>query len=220
MTGRAGSMRSRVRGAWSAVVVVAWTALAPGSGQAAAQARTTPPDPLEQAWAAFERGDLEQGGEALEAALPTLAPARATEVIQLLADLERVGPDAAQALATAATASHRGQADEARAGLDSALVRVPREDRGPLLDRAAGLALAQGDSAAATTHLRALVDDHGDGPYGPEALLALARLRAAAPDGLDEARALLTRLIVERPQAAVVPAARRELERLGRGGRP
>jgi tetratricopeptide (TPR) repeat protein len=193
-------------------------ALAPGASQAAAQARPTPPDPLERA--AFERGDLEQGGEALAAALPTLAPARATEVIQLLADLERVGPDAAQALTTAAAANHRGQAEEARAALDSALVQVPREDREPVLVRAAGLALAQGDSAAATTHLRALVEDHGDGPYGPEALLALARLRAAAPDGLDEARALLTRLIVERPQAAVVPAARRELERLGRGGRP
>lgn len=216
MSRRAGR---RTRLAWPAFAAAALLGPAASGHPLGAQDRVQPPDPLERAWAHFERGDLDQGREALEGALAVLAPVRATHVIQLLADLERVGPDAAQVLAAAAAASHRGNSDDARVALDSALTRLPREDLAPVLDRVAGVALAQGDSAAATAHLRALVEDHGDGPYGAEAMLALARLRAAAPGGLDEARALLTRLIVERPQAAVVPAARRELERLGREGR-
>jgi TolA-binding protein len=105
-----------------------------------------------------------------------------------------------------------------RGRLEDALETVPPRDRAPLRERAAQLSLAQGDTTTAERHLRALVDQHAEAAEAPEAWLALARLRAADPAGIDEARALLERLILERPQAAVVPAARRELQRLGSGG--
>ena len=61
-----------------------------------------------------------------------------------------------------------------------------------------------------------LIDD--DAPEVGEAALALARYRAASSDGVAAAIALLEELITSRPNAAVVPDARLELERLrGRG---
>jgi hypothetical protein len=154
----------------------------------------------------------------LRASLPGLAPVRATEVIQFLAVVDRVGPAAGTALARAQGAVHHGRPAEARAGLEAALTEVPAVDRAPLLDRAAGLGLEQGDTAAAEAHLRRLIGEHAESPETPEAMLRLARVRATRPEGVAEARALLRRLILERPQAAVVPAARRELQRLGREG--
>jgi len=45
----------------------------------------------------------------------------------------------------------------------------------------------------------------------------LARYRARTPDGVEQAIAILEELITTRPNAAVVPDARVELEKL-RGG--
>jgi hypothetical protein len=179
---------------------------------------TGPGSQLERAWLLFAEGETEEGRAALESALPNLAPGRATEVIQLLAALARVGPVAGEALARSAAALHQGRPSEARAAVDGALAAVPHGDRPPLLHRAARLALDQADTLAATERLATLVDDHAASPEAPEAMLWLARLTATDPARVDEARALLRRLIIERPQAAVVPAARRELDRLGRVG--
>lgn len=177
-----------------------------------------PRSQLERAWLLFAAGKLDEGRQALEAALPGLAPGRATEVIQLLAAMDRAGPAAADALARAAGLAHQGRPDEAQAALQAGLQTSPSEDRPPLLHRAARLSLDRGDTLSATGHLRRLVDEHADSPEAPEAMLWLAEIRARDPEGVDEARALLRRLILERPQAAVVPAARRQLDRLGRGG--
>lgn len=186
-------------------------------GQVAGQV-AGPRGQLERAWRLFENGDVAAGKAALRAALPGLAPARATEIIQLLTTLERVGPEAGTALSMAQAAVHRGRPGDARGGLAEAVGRVPPDDRPPLLLRAADLGLAQGDTVATESFLRRLVDEHASSPEAPEAMFTLARVRARRPDGVDEARTLLRRLILERPQAAVVPAARRELERLGREG--
>ena len=64
----------------------------------------------------------------------------------------------------------------------------------------------------------ALIDRYPEAPEVAEASLALARYRARTSDGVDEAIRLLEDLITNRPNAAVVPDARVELQRLrGRG---
>jgi tetratricopeptide (TPR) repeat protein len=190
---------------------------ADGALQVADQAQG-PRSQLERAWLLFRDGRVDEGRAALEGSVPELAPIRATEVVQLLAQLDRVGPAAGSALAMATAHSHHGRLPQAVSGLEAALDSVPVADRAPLHARAAQIALEARDTARAEGHLRRVVDEHEDSAEAPEALLTLARVRASAPDGVDEARALLERLILERPQAAVVPAARRELQRLGRSG--
>ncbi|MEQ9570412.1 MAG: hypothetical protein RLN75_09505, partial [Longimicrobiales bacterium] len=93
---------------------------------------------------------------------------------------------------------------------------APEGDRPALLFQAARLAVAAGDSAAARSHFARIEGAHFDSPEAPEAMLRHARILAVDPARADEARSLLERLILERPRAAVVPDARRELERLGR----
>lgn len=176
-----------------------------------------PRSQLERAWLYFEQGDVARGREALEAALPALAPAEATEALQLLTSLDRVVPATGAALALAAATVHHGAPATALSSLDAALTEAPEADLAPLHARAARVALTLGDTATCESHLRYVVDEATESPEAPEAFLLLARLRAASPDGVQEARALLEKLIVAHPQAAVVPAARRELDRLGRG---
>ena len=52
----------------------------------------------------------------------------------------------------------------------------------------------------------------------PEATLELARFRSSGPEGVDEAIRLLEDLILSQPNSAIVPTARRELQRIQRGG--
>ncbi len=176
-----------------------------------------PNSALERAWLLLDAGDVVLGREALAGALTGLAPSAATEVIQLIALLDRVAPVAADALARSAARAHHGHGDEARALLEAGIEQVSDDDRSALLFQAAQLALAQGDSAAAGAHFARIEGAHPDSPETAESMLRYARMLAADPARADQARSLLERLILERPQAAVVPDARRALERLGRG---
>jgi TolA-binding protein len=63
-----------------------------------------------------------------------------------------------------------------------------------------------------------LVDEHPDAAEAAEATLALARHEAVAGGDRDEAIRLLEELITRRPNAAVVPEARLELQRLRNRG--
>lgn len=87
-----------------------------------------------------------------------------------------------------------------------------------MLAEAARIA-AEGDEAAVAADLRSiLIEEYPNAPEVAEASLALARYRARTPRGVDEAIRLLEDLIANRPNAAVVPDARVELQRLrGRG---
>ncbi|MGB1841887.1 MAG: tetratricopeptide repeat protein, partial [Longimicrobiales bacterium] len=64
-----------------------------------------------------------------------------------------------------------------------------------------------------------LITEYPDAPEVAEASLALARYRARTPRGVEEAIRLLEDLIMNRPNAAVVPDARVELQRLRDRGR-
>jgi len=57
-------------------------------------------------------------------------------------------------------------------------------------------------------------------PYAsevPEATLELARFKGATPEGVNEAIRLLEDLILSQPNGAIIPTARRELQRIQRG---
>jgi predicted Zn-dependent protease len=156
------------------------------------------------------------GREALQQALPELAPARATEVLDLLAALGRVGPGASVPLGQAAARGHQGRPSEGAQLLTEALPGSADEDRPTLMAWAGELARQAGDSEGAVGLLTALVDGYPGAPEFPEAALSLAELHSSAGRS-QEAGRVLERLILERPDSPVAPTARRELQRI-RGG--
>ena len=184
---------------------------------AALEGRIGPQASLERAYLYFAGDSVAAGRTALESALPSLAPSRATAGIQLLALLNRVSPASALALTQAAALDHHGHTIEAANMLAQAAATGPEEDVAPLLSQAARMARGAGLWEESGMWLSEVITSHPDAPEHPEAILDLARQRARAPEGLVEARALLQQLILERPNSPVVPAARRELQRIGRG---
>lgn len=191
-----------------------------GEVEAALTLVEPPPGPesrLERAWLLLDQGEMEAGREALTASLSGLAPSAATEVIQLLAVLDRVGPRAGGAMVESGARRRHGDLTSAREALDTAMDEVPDTDRPALLFQAGRLAVAAADTAAARGYFARIEGAHFASAEAPEAMLRHARLLAADPARTDEARSLLERLILERPGAAVVPDARSELNRLGRG---
>ena len=59
-----------------------------------------------------------------------------------------------------------------------------------------------------------MIYEYPEAPELGDAALALARYRASTPNGIEQAIAILEELITTRPNAAVVPDARVELEKL------
>jgi tetratricopeptide (TPR) repeat protein len=176
-----------------------------------------PQSELERAWLLLDGGDVEGGRGALEGALPGLAPTAATEVIQLMAVIDRVGGTAAAALSASAARTRHGDVAGGRRLLDDALDEVGADDRPAVLFQAGLLAAGDDDAVAAAGYFARIEGAHPESREAAEAMLRHARILANDPARTDEARSMLERLILERPRAAVVPDARRELERLGRG---
>jgi hypothetical protein len=172
-----------------------------------------PRSALQRGYLLLEGGDLAQGRQALLLALPGLPPSQATGVIQFVGLLGRLSPAGANLLAHAGVRAHEGKGDDAAALVGDGLEEVPEGDRGALLAEAARMAVTE--ETAAGLRVR-LLEGYPDAPEAAEASLALARYRARTPDGVEEAIRLLEDLVTNRPNAAVVPDARRELERLRR----
>jgi hypothetical protein len=98
--------------------------------------------------------------------------------------------------------------------LEEGVDALDESDQPPLLAEAARIADRGGvQSRAALIRLK-IVMGFPDSPEVGAATLALARHRATEPEGVGAAIVLLERLITSRPNAAVVPDARLELERL------
>lgn len=177
-----------------------------------------PRSSLERGYLLLERGELEQARAVFGEAVPGLAPARATPVIQLVGLLGRLAPAGRAVVAESAVLAHRERGGEAVQRARDGVAGVPPAEQATVLAHGARLADESGlpDEAA---ELRAeLLASHPDAPEVGEATLALARYRARDPEGVEEAVRLLETLILERPNAPVVPDARRELERLRRRG--
>jgi len=178
-----------------------------------------PRSSVERAYLLFDAGEVEEGRQALLFALPGLEPSDATEVIQLVGLMGRLSTKGVQLLATAGVQAHRGQSSQAAAMLSEGAESLGQDERPPVLAEAARIAQRADLLSEAALIRERILSEFPDSPEVGEAALALARYRAASRDGVDAAIALLEDLIISRPNAAVVPDARVELERLrGRGG--
>ncbi len=173
-----------------------------------------PRSSLERGYLLLAAGDVEDGRSALLLALTGLPPAEATSVIQFAGLLGRVSPEGAQALAAAGVGAHRGEAGTAAAELATATDQLAAAERAPLLAEAARLAADGGASMVAAEIRERLVAEHGDSPEASEATLYLARWYARDQDDVEAAVRLLEELLATRPNAAIAPEARLELERL------
>jgi tetratricopeptide (TPR) repeat protein len=176
-----------------------------------------PRSSMQRGYLLLEAGEVAEGRRALLMAVAGLDPADATEVIQLVGLLGRLSPRGASILAGAGALSHKGEGGAAAARIEETLESVPEEDRAPLLAEAARMADRGADHVRAADLRARVVAEYADTPEMPEAALLLARYRGRSPGGRDEAVRLLEELLVRAPNAAVVPDARRELERLRRG---
>jgi hypothetical protein len=116
-------------------------------------------------------------------------------------------------------AAHAGQAAGAATGLAEAVESFEEGERAAVLAEAARIAADGGEARVASEIRGRLIVEYPESPEFAEAALALARYHARTPRGYEQAIRLLEDLIASRPNAAVVPDARVELERLrGRVG--
>jgi tetratricopeptide (TPR) repeat protein len=173
-----------------------------------------PRSTLERAYLLFAQGDIENGRQALLAAVSGLPPVEATSIIQLAAIVGRLSDTGKQALVTAGVEAHRGRGAAASVELAGQAATLPARDRPPVLAEAARIAERSGSPDGAAAIREQLLEDHPDAPEVAEASLALARHVAAAEGDTEGAIRILEDLITRRPDAPVVPEARLELERL------
>jgi tetratricopeptide (TPR) repeat protein len=167
-------------------------------------------------WIALYRGDLGEARARFRAAGPYAGERRdATERTAMLALIERITDDALPALGRALLALTRGDSTTAVAALREAADRLaPTRGRGDVL-LLAGRVAAQLDGAGeqiATELFDDVVRTGGGGAAPPAAELEWARLLARRGMTADAVRHL-EHLILSYPGSAVVPEARRELER-------
>ncbi len=185
--------------------------LAPDSGLEAGEVR---------GWIALYRGDLAQARALLAAAGPyTGSREDATRRLGVLVLLERMQADRLPEFGRAMQELARGDTVPAVAGLRSAAERLaPLGGRADLWEFAGELALAHRDYQSAEELLAASLAADSVGPNAPAAQLALAQV--AAETGRTELAARqLEHLILAYPESALLPRARRLLDRL-RGAVP
>ena len=167
-------------------------------------------------WTALFRGDLAAARVRLRAgSAPMRGPesARNVERAGMLALLQAVKADSAPALGAALYLAARG--DTARAA--SALIALARtrgmDGQAEILALAARFTAAAGDASLAESLWREVADQYPESPPAPVAILALARALAARGDQ-SGAVTRLEALILQYPASALVPEARRELDRV------
>ncbi len=175
---------------------------------------------LERAFLLLEGGALPQGAMALQAALPELDAAAATEILALTLSLSELTPPGGALAAEVAIARHRGRPGEGVGAVRARADAIPASDRPAVLAMGARAADEAGLASDAAAFRQRIVAEHGDAREYPEAALALARALAEGPQGRAEAVRILEELIVRRPQSPVAPGARVELERIREGGLP
>lgn len=183
------------------------------AGQLAAAAATADAEGLEveddpaAAWVALWRGDLATARRGLAALAD--GPRSAARAMALLA---RTRAERAPLTGQAFLALARGDTVAAMLAFSRAAAEVP--DAAALLRlEAARLADARRDVAAAMPLWAAIIEADVASPEAAEARLARARAALRRGEG-TAARADLEALLLEQPRSALVPQARRELERL------
>lgn len=183
----------------------AGAALGPDSSLAAEEIR---------GWVALYGGDLARAGRLLRAVGAGFgeretAPQRAAAVA-LLGAVDR---DTLPALGAALLLAARGDSLGASRALAAVARGLSGEGVPAVLSWAARFAAAGRDAAAAEALWREIAERHAGSSAAPAAELALARSLAGRGD-LQGAAARLEALILAHPESALVPEARRELDRV------
>lgn len=171
-----------------------------------------PRSDLVRARLALARGAREQARAAYLRAAPGLSGAEATRVLSLVSLLSRVPDATGVELGLAMDDAAAGDPGRALDRLTAAAGQLGGAEAAAVLHFAAELADAAALDQDAVRLRRIIVADHPRSREAPDALLALAR--SVPREACEEARELLERLILEHPRSALVPQARRELERL------
>jgi hypothetical protein len=162
----------------------------------------------------LDMGEIALGRGALLNVIEGLQPTEATNVIQFAGLLGRLSEEAAEVLARAGVLAHRGIVNEAVSVLVDGTDELEAKEHPPLLAEAARVA-DRGKAFERGASIRTrLIYEYPEAPELGDAALALARYRASTPDGIEQAITILEELITTRPNAAVVPDARVELEKL------
>ena len=176
-----------------------------------------PRSALERGYLYLSAGEIVPGRGALRDALPGVPPGVATEVIAVLDILDRLEGETLAAFMRSAVLAHHGRTVQALSELEVAIEAAAQEERAPLLAMGARIA-DQGRVPEQAAEFRGrIIRDHPYASEVPEATLDLARFKGATPEGVDEAIRLLENLILSQPDGAIVPTARRELQRIQRG---
>lgn len=173
---------------------------------------------IERAFLYLEAGAAREGVEALLGAAPDLDPAEATQALDLAQTIGRLGPHAAGVAVRVAVAGRRGTAGDAVRAAKDGLGTVAPAERPPILALAARAADEGELAEAAEEFRRRILSEHPESDEFPEAALLLAKAVAGRPGGAPDAMRILEDLVVARPGSAVVPEARRELNRLRASG--
>jgi len=92
-----------------------------------------PQSSMERAFLLLDAGEVEEGRVALLMAVSGLAPATATEIIQLVGLLQRLSQEGSAVLAEAGVLAHRGEGRRAAQALADQVVVLPEEERSALL---------------------------------------------------------------------------------------
>jgi tetratricopeptide (TPR) repeat protein len=165
-------------------------------------------------WVAVYRGRLAEGRRALRstgamAGDPRGAAARAATV----ALLDAVGRDTLPALGAALLLAVRGDSLAASRAVVAIARRIGGDGEPALLSWAARYAAAGGEAAGAEALWREIAERFPASSQAPDAKLALARSLASRGD-FKGARDHLEAMILAHPESALVPEARRELDRV------
>lgn len=162
----------------------------------------------------ISRGEIERGRNELLSSAPSLHGAEATEAIALATLLGRLSQPGGELVAKAMARATDGQREEGVALLFDESASLPEAERPAVLEFAASLADRARLDERAEQIRREIVTVYPDSREAPLAMLTLARTLLLDKHTPDEARMLLETLILEHPRSALVPQARRELDRL------
>lgn len=175
-----------------------------------------PESAVERAYLLLGEGRVEEGRTALFEAVEGLPPSQATESIRLLGLLGRLPSRAASTLGRAAGEARIGRIDEAIELLEQGGDALNGKEQAVLLAHGARMADDAGQPDRAATLRERLLDAHPEHPATADAAFALARYYAGRDGGVERAVTLLEELISSRPNGAIVPNARAELDRIRR----
>lgn len=166
----------------------------------------------------LRNGNIDDARAQLLSSAPALHGAEATDALTLAALVARLSQPGADLLARVLGAPPT-EGDAVAHMLLTESRTLGASERAALLDYAALLADRADADERAELLRREIITAHAGSAEAPAALLALARALLSRNGGAGDAGLLLERLILDHPQSALVPQARRQLD-LMRGAVP